>query len=158
MKIPNLFLIRALALPLLCMLLLIACSGPGKNAALVDATAGKPAARTMAEPSAGNPAGPAAPTQTSRPTGSATTAASSGTIRLGCRTNADCVIKDIGSCCGYQPRCMNKDSQTFPEQVQARCAKDGRVGICGMLAITGCECVAGTCAAITVSDNNSLVQ
>jgi hypothetical protein len=62
-----------------------------------------------------------------------------------CRTESDCAIKDVGSCCGYRPACVNKASPTFPEQVQAKCAKDGRMGICGFPAITGCKCTAGKC-------------
>jgi hypothetical protein len=62
-----------------------------------------------------------------------------------CRTDADCAIKDVGSCCGYAPACVNKASPTFPEQVQAQCAKEGRVSTCGFPAITGCKCSAGKC-------------
>ena len=62
-----------------------------------------------------------------------------------CHTDADCAIKDVGSCGGYRPACVNKASPTFPEQVQAQCAKDGRMGICGFPAITGCKCTAGKC-------------
>jgi hypothetical protein len=62
-----------------------------------------------------------------------------------CRTDADCAIKDVGSCCGYRPACVNKASPTFPEQVQKQCAKSGRMGICGFPAITGCKCTAGKC-------------
>ena len=62
-----------------------------------------------------------------------------------CRTDADCAIKDVGSCCGYRPQCVNKDSPTFPDRVKAKCAKDGRMGICGFPAITGCQCVSGQC-------------
>jgi hypothetical protein len=66
-------------------------------------------------------------------------------VDASCHTDADCAIKDVGSCCGYAPACVNKASPTFPEQVQAKCAKDGRVGICGFPAITGCTCNAGKC-------------
>lgn len=81
-----------------------------------------------------------------------------GEPSLSCRTDADCAIKDVGSCCGYNPRCVNKDSQTFPEQVQAKCANDGRVGICGFPSISGCECVAGKCAGIPGADGNEVVR
>jgi hypothetical protein len=66
-------------------------------------------------------------------------------VDRGCQTDADCAIKDVGSCCGYAPACVNKASPTFPEQVQAQCAKSGRMGICGFPAITGCKCTAGQC-------------
>lgn len=81
-----------------------------------------------------------------------------GEPSLSCRTDTDCAIKDVGSCCGYNPRCVNKDSQTFPEQVQAKCASDGRVGICGFPSISGCECVAGKCAGIPGADGNDVVR
>lgn len=75
-----------------------------------------------------------------------------------CRTDSDCAIKDVGSCCGYRPQCMNKNTPTFPEQVKARCGQEGRVSICGFPAITGCQCVAGKCAGITLSDDSTQVQ
>ena len=78
------------------------------------------------------------------------------TVSLACKTDADCAIKDVGSCCGYNPRCVNKDSATFPEQVQAQCAKDGRVSTCGFPTISSCACNAGKCAAI--GGDSGLVQ
>ena len=74
-----------------------------------------------------------------------------------CNTDADCAIKDVGSCCGYAPACVNKSSPTFPEQVQAKCAKDGRMGICGFPAITGCKCTAGKCEG-TGADAGNRIQ
>ncbi|MGH8029230.1 MAG: hypothetical protein ACREO3_04770 [Arenimonas sp.] len=68
-----------------------------------------------------------------------------GVVNASCHTDADCTIKDVGSCCGYRPQCVNKSSPTFPEQVKAACAQDGRMGICGFPAITGCTCTAGRC-------------
>ena len=68
-----------------------------------------------------------------------------GVVDASCKTDADCAIKDVGSCCGYRPQCVNTASPTFPEQVQAACAKSGRMGICGFPAITGCKCTAGKC-------------
>ena len=68
-----------------------------------------------------------------------------GVVDASCKTDADCAIKDVGSCCGYRPACVNTASPTFPEQVQAACAKDGRMGICGFPAISGCKCTAGQC-------------
>ena len=100
----------------------------------------------------------AAAPETSSVPDRATVPKTAGTVSLSCKTNADCAIKDIGSCCGYNPRCVNQDSPTFPERVQAQCGKDGRMSVCGFPAITACECVAGKCAGITLSDNSSLVQ
>jgi hypothetical protein len=66
-----------------------------------------------------------------------------------CRSDADCAIKDVGSCCGYNPRCVNKDVQTFPERVKARCSDSGRASICGFPALSGCHCEQGQCAGIS---------
>ena len=66
-------------------------------------------------------------------------------VDTSCETDADCAIKDVGSCCGYRPACVNEASPTFPEQVKAGCAKEGRMGICGFPAITGCKCTDGQC-------------
>lgn len=69
------------------------------------------------------------------------------TIDRSCQTNSDCVVKDIGSCCGYQPACVNKNSPTDPEAVKARCAKEGISSICGFQEIESCQCVQGSCQA-----------
>ena len=66
-------------------------------------------------------------------------------VDASCKTDADCAIKDVGSCCGYRPACVNTASPTFPDRVKAQCAKEGRMGICGFPAITGCKCTAGQC-------------
>ena len=66
-------------------------------------------------------------------------------VDASCKTDADCAIKDVGSCCGYRPACVNRASPTFPERVKEQCARSGRMGICGFPAITGCKCTAGKC-------------
>lgn len=71
-----------------------------------------------------------------------------------CKTDADCAVKDVGSCCGYHPQCLNKDTPTFPDEVKARCAREGRVSTCGMLAISGCQCVSGKCENVLQSDES----
>lgn len=62
-----------------------------------------------------------------------------------CRTDADCVVKNVGNCCGAYPACVNKDSPTDPAGVQARCASEGRASVCGFTEIEGCRCAAGQC-------------
>ncbi|NQD37105.1 hypothetical protein HPT27_08715 [Permianibacter sp. IMCC34836] len=62
-----------------------------------------------------------------------------------CQRDADCVVKNVGSCCGYQPQCVHKDVQTFPEQVKALCEKEGRSSICGFQEPAGCSCVNNQC-------------
>ena len=71
--------------------------------------------------------------------------ATSQRVGVQCDSDSDCLVKDVGSCCGYFPRCVNKDSPTYPEQVKAQCAKEGRASICGFPAISGCQCVAHEC-------------
>jgi len=64
-----------------------------------------------------------------------------------CRTDADCTVKNVGSCCGYHPACVNVDSPTDPAAVLAQCQASGRMSGCGFAQIAGCQCVAGQCSA-----------
>lgn len=68
-----------------------------------------------------------------------------------CRTDADCTIKDVGNCCGAYPSCVNVDSPTDPDAVQAQCAAEGMASVCGFPAVTGCSCVEGQCRDVTAS-------
>ena len=70
-----------------------------------------------------------------------------GEVDLSCKTDADCAVKNVGNCCGYYPQCVNVDSKTFPEQVKAECAREGRSSICGFPSIESCTCNQGQCAA-----------
>lgn len=63
-----------------------------------------------------------------------------------CDVDADCVVKNVGNCCGYYPACVNEDSPTYPELVAKRCAEEGVAGVCGYPEIRGCACVEGRCA------------
>jgi hypothetical protein len=62
-----------------------------------------------------------------------------------CTTDADCVVKDVGNCCGYYPACLNKAAKTDPEGVKRQCEKDAVASICGFPTIESCTCVEGTC-------------
>lgn len=84
--------------------------------------------------------------------------AAPGDVDASCKTDADCAVKDVGSCCGYNPRCVNSNSPTFPEQVKAQCAQQGRQSICGFPAVSGCQCVKGQCAGINKNNNDIQVQ
>ena len=64
---------------------------------------------------------------------------------LQCQSSADCEVKDVGSCCGYNPQCVHKDQATDPAAVKEQCAKEGRSSICGFQEPTGCECVNQQC-------------
>lgn len=72
---------------------------------------------------------------------------SPGVVDYACATAADCAVKNVGNCCGYYPACVNKDSATYPDQVQAECRARGMAGVCGFPEITSCACVQGRCAA-----------
>jgi len=62
-----------------------------------------------------------------------------------CRVDSDCVVKDVGSCCGYSPSCVNTAAQPDPKAVQAACAGSGMAGVCGFREIEACACVSNTC-------------
>jgi len=67
-------------------------------------------------------------------------------IDYSCSRDADCAIKDVHNCCGYYPRCVNRDSEVNPALVNKLCEKESSVGVCGFPAISGCACVSGRCA------------
>ena len=62
-----------------------------------------------------------------------------------CRVDSDCAVKDVGSCCGYSPSCVNTAAQPDPKAVQAACADAGMAGVCGFREIEACACVSNTC-------------
>lgn len=74
-----------------------------------------------------------------------------GEIDYSCRGDDDCAIKNVGSCCGYYPACVNLNSPTFPEQVKADCAASGRSSVCGFPSLSGCQCVEGRCEGVRSS-------
>jgi hypothetical protein len=62
-----------------------------------------------------------------------------------CKVDSDCMVKDVGNCCGYVPACVNRNSPTDPAAVRAQCAKDGISSVCGFNEITACRCVRNQC-------------
>jgi len=64
-----------------------------------------------------------------------------------CQADADCVVKDIGSCCGAFPSCVNRGSPTDPAAVQAACDKNGQATHCGRRVLEQCACHQGQCVA-----------
>ena len=62
-----------------------------------------------------------------------------------CRVDSDCAVKDVGSCCGYFPSCVNTAAEPDPKAVQAACAESGMAGVCGFREIEACACVSNTC-------------
>lgn len=116
---------------------------------LVFALAGC-AAPASSDGAAGDPPSTPAP----KPTGGNLPPRQAGavTVDYTCTTSADCAVKNVGNCCGAMPACVNKDSPTDPQGVQAQCAASGRMGVCGFADVTACQCVSGRCE----SDSSSL--
>lgn len=73
-----------------------------------------------------------------------------------CSTDADCTVKDVGSCCGYYPACVNIDSPTDPAAVRAECARRGESSVCGFREISACQCIEGICKEQLEAINPSL--
>ena len=139
MRMPSRF--THLIVPLL--LALAGCAAP--SPASPDSSAAKPAASS--DPAA-HPT-PASPTEPATPAAQPSASASGATVAIdrSCKTDADCTVKDVGSCCGYYPACVNVDSPTDPKGVQAACAKKGTMSVCGFPDIASCSCKQGRCEA-----------
>lgn len=116
-------------------LLLGACAAPGTTPGTASGTAPDAQADTTAPVHRGPI--PGAPTLGGGGSGDM--------VDRSCSTDADCTVKNVGNCCGYYPACVNVDSPTDPEGVRAKCAAEGRAGVCGFPEIAGCQCVQGTC-------------
>jgi hypothetical protein len=69
-----------------------------------------------------------------------------------CRVDSDCAVKNVGSCCGNYPKCVNRNAATDPSAVRARCGQEHRMGVCIVPAVSGCSCVMGQCADINAVD------
>lgn len=68
--------------------------------------------------------------------------ASDGGAPYACRTENDCAIRDVGSCCGYDPRCANVNA------IFTRPVCNGMAGVCGFAVIDSCACEQGTCVSL----------
>jgi len=88
---------------------------------------------------------PASPSSTALPASPEHGTQLGNPLDTSCSKNADCAVKDVGNCCGTMPACVNKDSPTDPQAVQARCAASGQMGICGFRQISACQCDNGQC-------------
>lgn len=67
---------------------------------------------------------------------------------LSCASDDDCVVKNVGNCCGQFNACVNRGSPADPSAVMAQCAKEGKMSICGAPVIAGCACVQGQCRGV----------
>lgn len=125
-----------------------------------DATPSAATAPTPPEPTpvaapAPSPA-PVAPPQAKDVVDDRASASDPSNPDRGCRTDADCAVKNVGSCCGYFPLCVNKDAKTDPAAVRAQCEREGMSSICGFQEVKGCQCVQGRCE--NLSDGASAVM
>jgi hypothetical protein len=62
-----------------------------------------------------------------------------------CEIDSDCVVKDVHNCCGYYPRCVNKNHEPDIEAVRRECQEKQIDSICGWPEISHCECINNTC-------------
>ena len=62
-----------------------------------------------------------------------------------CEKDSDCEVKNIGNCCGYFPKCVNKAHTPDLEAVQRECEEKQLASICGFPDITHCECEENKC-------------
>lgn len=130
--------------------MLAACAAPVDTPKGSEATAptaptpAQGAAKTAAPAPAVPVTAPVTPAPEVAP-GTGTVPASPVKVDTSCRTNADCAVKNVGNCCGYAPACVNVNSPTDPQGVQAECARSGRMSVCGFREISACQCVKGQC-------------
>ena len=65
-----------------------------------------------------------------------------------CQTDEDCAIKDVGNCCGYYPKCVNKDFEPDIDGLRQWCKENGMVSVCGWPEIDSCVCEEGCCKGV----------
>ncbi len=62
-----------------------------------------------------------------------------------CEADADCIVKNVGNCCGYYPSCVNVSHEPDLEAVTKKCEEDDRTATCGYPEISHCTCVEHRC-------------
>ena len=62
-----------------------------------------------------------------------------------CEIDSDCEIKNVGSCCGYYPRCVSKNFSPDPDAVAKECMEMWIGSVCWYPEIDECRCVNNTC-------------
>lgn len=132
----------ALLLGTLLLALLAACSSPAPAPA-ADAAAPAAPAATAPEPAPPAPQFPA-PGQHSEALEPVAIA-----MDLSCASDNDCVVKNVGNCCGQFNACVNRGSPADPSAVMAQCSKEGKMSMCGSPVIAGCACVQGECRGVS---------
>jgi hypothetical protein len=62
-----------------------------------------------------------------------------------CQSEADCVIADVGNCCGHYPACVTKQKPFDRYELRRICEKESIGSVCGYPDVSGCRCVNGQC-------------
>ncbi|WP_082607273.1 hypothetical protein [Lysobacter sp. Root983] len=132
----------SLLLGTLLLSLLAACSSPAPAPASDAAAPAAAATATAPKPAAPAPQFPA-PGQHSEALEPVAIA-----MDLSCASDNDCVVKNVGNCCGQFNACVNRGSPADPSAVMAQCAKEGKMSMCGSPVIAGCACVQGQCRGV----------
>lgn len=70
-----------------------------------------------------------------------------------CVSDGDCVVKDVGNCCGYNPECVNATAQVDKEKVALWCKKTGMASICGFPSIESCRCQNHLCVNVEPAES-----
>ena len=65
-----------------------------------------------------------------------------------CSVNSDRVVKDVHNCCGYYPKCVNKDYIPNIASVEKECKEKGIVSICGFAEVKECRCEQNKCVSV----------
>ncbi|MEO1171016.1 MAG: hypothetical protein AAFX94_03045 [Myxococcota bacterium] len=68
---------------------------------------------------------------------------------VSCGQDADCAVKDVGSCCGSHPMCVNTSFQPDRGAVTAYCQSHNMTSTCEVPIVNGCACVSKRCTNVT---------
>ena len=66
-------------------------------------------------------------------------------IDYSCTLDVDCVVKDVGNCCGANPVCVNSGAIVDPDHVNQICTDNSLSSTCSIDVVVGCACVNNVC-------------
>ena len=69
-------------------------------------------------------------------------------IDYSCSTDSDCIKKNVGNCCGFFPKCVNKNFEPNKGLLKELCKEENAFSICGYPEITSCKCTNNKCEAL----------
>lgn len=64
---------------------------------------------------------------------------------ISCERDEDCVVKNVGNCCGRFLKCVHQDFEVDPDAVLRKCEAENISSTCGFVEISSCQCVSGLC-------------